>query len=79
VQRFTNALAREPAAIGTLVASVLPALVALQIISIDEQAIGVLVVAINAIAAFFVRMVVSPAAASETPIQLDPAHAQTQE
>jgi hypothetical protein len=53
-------LAREPAAVGTLVASVLPALVALGVISLDEQAIGLLVVAVNGIVGFAVRLVVVP-------------------
>jgi hypothetical protein len=53
-------LGREPAAVGTLVASVLPALVALGVISLDEQTIGLLVVAVNAVVGFAVRLLVEP-------------------
>jgi hypothetical protein len=53
-------LAREPTAVGTVVASVLPALVALRLVSMDEQAIGVVVVAVNAVAGFALRMLVTP-------------------
>jgi hypothetical protein len=60
-------LAREPAAGGTLVASVLPALVALGIVSIDEKTIGVLVVAVNAVVGFILRTFVTPAGAGATP------------
>jgi hypothetical protein len=65
MRNFTDRLAREPAAIGTLVASVLPALVALQVLSVDEQTIGVLVVAVNAVVGFAVRMFVTPVGAPE--------------
>lgn len=54
VQRLLALLRAEPAMVGTLVASVLPALVALNIISLDDRAIGLLVVAINAIVGFLV-------------------------
>jgi hypothetical protein len=53
-------LAREPAAIGTVVASVVPALVVLGVVSLDEQAIGVLVVAVNAVVGLAVRLLVAP-------------------
>jgi hypothetical protein len=65
-------LAREPAAVGTVVASVLPALAALGVISLDEQGIGLLVVAINAVVGFAVRLLVEPASAQ-------PASSQTQQ
>jgi hypothetical protein len=55
-----NRLAAEPAAVGSLMASVLPALVALQLVSLDAEAIGVLVVAVNTIVAFALRIVVTP-------------------
>jgi len=71
---FANSLAREPAALGTLVASVLPALVALQVVSVNEQTIGVLVVAVNAIIGFFVRMVVEPAIPATNVPQPDAVH-----
>ena len=56
-------LAREPAAIGAIVASVLPALVALGVLTLDEQAIGALVVAVNTSVGVVVRLVVTPSAA----------------
>jgi hypothetical protein len=73
MRTFTNSLAREPAALGALVASVLPALVALQVLSIDNQTIGVLAVAINAIVGFAVRMFVAPTGAPDPGPQPDPA------
>ena len=54
-------LAAEPAAVGSLVASVLPALVALRLITLDAEEIGVMVVAVNTIVGFGLRIVVSPA------------------
>jgi hypothetical protein len=53
-------LQREPAAIGTIVASVLPVLVMLGVIKIDEAGIAAVVVAVNAIVGFGVRLLVSP-------------------
>ena len=40
-------LAREPAALGSLVASILPVLVLLDVIRIDEAGIAAVVVAVN--------------------------------
>jgi hypothetical protein len=53
-------LAREPAAIGALLTSVLPALVVLGVITLDEQAIAAIVVIVNAITGFAVRLLVTP-------------------
>jgi hypothetical protein len=61
--KFAQLLRREPAAIGTLVASVLPALVLVGVLDIDEKAIAAVVVAINAIVTFAVRLSVTPAMA----------------
>ena len=60
-------LKREPAAVGTLVSSLLPALVLMQVVHLDEQAIAAIVVAVNALVAFFVRMTVTPGAAPALP------------
>ena len=57
---LTQRLAAEPAALGTLVASVLPAFVALGLLDMPAETIGVLVVAINALAGFGIRMFVAP-------------------
>jgi hypothetical protein len=62
MRQILHRLAAEPAAVGSLLASVLPALVALGLISLDAEAIGVLVVAVNTIIGFAVRMLVLPAA-----------------
>lgn len=53
-------LAREPAALGSLVASILPVLVLLDLIRIDEAGIAAVVVAINTAVGFGVRVLVSP-------------------
>jgi hypothetical protein len=53
-------LSAEPAALGTLVASVLPAFVALGLLHMPAETIGVLVVAVNALAGFGIRMLVAP-------------------
>ena len=53
-------LQREPAALGSLVASILPVLVLLDVIRIDEAGIAAVVVAINTAVGFGVRVLVSP-------------------
>ena len=58
---FLQRVAAEPAALGTLLASVLPAFVALGVLSMDAETIGVLVVAVNAISGFGIRLLVIPA------------------
>ncbi|HKH17082.1 MAG TPA: hypothetical protein VKA57_06115 [Solirubrobacteraceae bacterium] len=66
-------LLREPAAIGSLMASVLPALVLLGVIRIDEAGIAALVVAVNAVVGFGTRLLVSPAAVASAPVANEPA------
>lgn len=58
--RIIDRLAQEPAALGGVVASVLPALVVLNLVSLDDQAIGVVVVAVNALVGFIVRLHCAP-------------------
>jgi hypothetical protein len=53
-------LSREPAAIGSLVASILPVLVMLRVIEIDEAGVAAVVVAVNTIVGFGIRVLVSP-------------------
>ena len=53
-------LQREPAAIGSVAASVLPVLVLLGIVRIDEAGIAAVVVAINTVVGFGIRVLVSP-------------------
>lgn len=71
--RIIDRLAQEPAAVGTVVASVLPALVVLGLVSLDAQQIGVLVVAINALVGFTVRLLVAPSSRGSARAQPDPA------
>ena len=61
MRQILHRLAAEPAAVGSLLASVLPALVALGLITLDAEAIGILVVAVNTIVGFAIRMLVMPA------------------
>jgi hypothetical protein len=57
-------LQREPAAVGSLVASVLPVLVMLGVIRIDEAGIAAVVVAVNTAVGFAIRVLVSPTGAA---------------
>jgi hypothetical protein len=58
--RFIALLQREPTAVGALVAAVVPALVLLGAVRLDDKAIAGLVVAVNAVAGFAVRLAVTP-------------------
>ena len=58
--RLLNLLQREPAAMGTLLTSILPCLVLLGLLHFDEKQIAALVVAVNALVAFCVRLRVTP-------------------
>ena len=60
-------LQREPAAFGSLVASIMPVLVLLGVIRIDDAGIAAVVVAVNTIAGFAVRVFVSPVATPPAP------------
>jgi hypothetical protein len=60
VRNLKYVLQREPAALGSLAASVLPVLVLLGVIRIDEAGIAAVVVAINTVVGFGVRVLVSP-------------------
>jgi hypothetical protein len=62
--RILILLRQEPAALGSLVASVLPALVLLGVLQVDEKSTAALVVAVNAIGAFAIRVSVTPKAKS---------------
>ena len=53
-------LQREPAAIGSIAASLLPVLVLLGLIRLDEAGIAAIVVAINTIVGFAIRVAVAP-------------------
>jgi hypothetical protein len=58
--RLLNLLQREPAAMGTLLTSIMPCLVLLNLVHLDEKQIAALVVAVNALVAFCVRLRVTP-------------------
>ena len=57
-------LQREPAALGSLIASILPVLVLLGVLRIDEAGIAAVVVAVNTLVGFAIRVAVSPRARS---------------
>ena len=61
-------LQREPAALGSLAASVLPVLVMLDVIQIDEAGIAAVVVAVNTVVGFGIRVLVSPVERVESPL-----------
>jgi hypothetical protein len=67
MRRLFNLLQREPAAVGTLIGSVLPALVLIGLLEVDEKAVAGLVVAVNALMGFGVRLTVSPTTSTTTP------------
>jgi hypothetical protein len=58
--RLYRMLQHEPAALGSTIASVLPALVLLGVVHVDENGIAALVMAVNAIGGFAVRLSVVP-------------------
>jgi hypothetical protein len=64
MRNFKVLLQREPAAVGSLVASVMPLLVLLGVVRIDEAGIAAVVVAVNAGVGFATRLAVTPVAAS---------------
>ena len=60
MQNLKLLLQREPAALGSLVASIFPVLVLLRVVQIDEAGVAAIVVAINTIAGFVVRLMAAP-------------------
>ena len=58
-------LQREPAAFGSLAASILPVLVLVGVIRIDEAGIAAVVVAVNTIVGFGTRVLVLAGGPSE--------------
>ena len=65
-------LQREPAALGSVAASVLPVLVLLGGVRVDEAGIAAVVVAINTVVGFGIRLVVSPVGADAVPSAGEP-------
>ena len=64
MRNLKSLLQREPAAIGTLVASILPVLVLLKVLTLDEAQVAAIVVAVNTVVGFGVRLVVVPSPAT---------------
>jgi hypothetical protein len=62
MRNLKTLLQDEPAALGSLVASILPVLVLLGIVRIDEEGIAAIVVAVNTTVGFVVRLSVQPVA-----------------
>ena len=75
MRKLMQLLQREPAAAGSLVASILPLLVLLGVVRIDEAGIAAVVVAVNTFVGFGVRLVVAPTA-SPVPVPVPAAPAQ---
>jgi hypothetical protein len=62
MRNLKSLLQTEPAALGSLVASILPVLVLLGVVRVDEEGIAAIVVAVNTTVGFVVRMSVTPVA-----------------
>jgi hypothetical protein len=62
MRNLKTLLQDEPAALGSLVASILPVLVLLGVVRIDEEGIAAIVVAVNTTVGFVVRLSVQPVA-----------------
>jgi hypothetical protein len=62
MRNLKSLLQDEPAALGSLVASILPVLVLLGVVRIDEEGIAAIVVAVNTTVGFAVRLSVQPVA-----------------
>jgi hypothetical protein len=65
MRNLKSMLEKEPAALGSLVASILPVLVLLGVVGIDADGIAAIVVAINTTVGFAVRMSVAPVARTQ--------------
>ena len=69
-------LQREPAAIGSLAASILPVLVLGGVVHLDEAGMAAVIVAINTVTGFAIRVLVSPTGTPEpkvAPLQVQSA------
>lgn len=76
MQNLKLLLQREPAALGSLAASIFPVLVLIGAIRIDEAGVAAVVVAINTIAGFGVRLMAAPVVRVPAP---SPASSQARE
>jgi hypothetical protein len=73
MQNLKLLLQREPAAIGSLVASVMPVLVLLGVIQVDDAGVAAVVVAVNTVVGFAVRVLVAPVAPTTRAAAASPA------
>ena len=62
MSRLVQVLKEEPAALGTLIAAVAPMLVLTGILHVDEKGISAIVLGVNALVGFAVRLLVTPTA-----------------
>jgi hypothetical protein len=65
MRNLRSLLRREPAALGSLVASLIPALVLLGVLPMNEEQMAAVVVAVNATVGFAVRLAVTPVLAAD--------------
>jgi hypothetical protein len=73
MRNLKSLLQDEPAALGSLVASILPVLVLLGVVRIDEEGIAAIVVAVNTTVGFVVRLFVQPVARRSRRKRVSPA------
>jgi len=66
MRNLKSLIQNEPAALGSLVASIMPVLVLLGVIRIDEAGIAAVVVAVNTTVGLAVRMTVAPVTRTES-------------
>ena len=61
MRNLKSLLQREPAALGSVVASLIPVLVLAQLVSLNEEQMAAVLVAVNTTVGFVVRLTVAPA------------------
>jgi hypothetical protein len=61
LKKVLKRVAQEPALVGGFVTTILPALVVLGVVTLNEQQIAAVLVIVNAIVALSVRLLVTPA------------------
>jgi hypothetical protein len=67
MNNLARLLSQEPAAMGSLLASLLPLFVLAGLVHLDAQGIAAIVVAVNAVVGFAVRVSVTPVAVPDSP------------
>jgi hypothetical protein len=66
MRNLKSLIENEPAALGSLVASIMPVLVLLGVVQIDEAGIAAVVLAVNTTVGLAVRMSVAPVARTQS-------------